>query len=134
MKSNAFNWLFEQAHQQLLDAQELLELIRTELDEGSNQELLQKRDHLQATERNSRRKKSKSLLRLKKSSSIKMSLSRKLENLRAAIAKLQLQKTELKSRLTYDQTDAERLQQESASTEREIQALQYVIEQGRRST
>ena len=39
---------FEQAHQQLLDAQELLELIRTELDEGSDQELLQKRDHLQA--------------------------------------------------------------------------------------
>ena len=40
--------VFEQAHQQLLDAQELLELIRTELDEGSDQELLQKRDDLQA--------------------------------------------------------------------------------------
>ena len=84
---------FEQAHQQLLDAQELLELIRT--------------------------------VKLNKDVIVE-----KVESLRAAIAKLQLQKTELKSRLTYDQTDAERLKQELASTEREIQALQYAIEQG----
>ena len=121
---------FEQAHQQLLDAQELLELIRTELDEGSDQELLQKRDHLQARLKEIEAEKEQVTAEIEEVKLNKDVVVEKIENLRAAIAKLQLQKTELKSRLTYDQTDAERLQQELASTEREIQALQYAIEQG----
>ena len=121
---------FEQAHQQLLDAQELLELIRKELDEGSDQELLQKRDHLQARLKEIEAEKEQVTAEIEEVKLNKDVVVEKIENLRAAIAKLQLQKTELKSRLTYDQTDAERLQQELASTEREIQALQYAIEQG----
>ena len=121
---------FEQAHQQLLDAQELLELIRTELDEGSDQELLQKRDHLQARLKEIEAEKEQVTAEIEEVKLNKDVVVEKIENLRAAIAKLQLQKTELKSRLTYDQTDAERLKQELASTEREIQALQYAIEQG----
>ena len=121
---------FEQAHQQLLDAQELLELIRTELDEGSDQELLKKRDHLQARLKEIEAEKEQVTAEIEEVKLNKDVVVEKIENLRAAIAKLQLQKTELKSRLTYDQTDAERLQQELASTEREIQALQYAIEQG----
>ena len=121
---------FEQAHQQLLDAQELLELIRTELDEGSDQELLQKRDHLQARLKEIEAEKEQVTAEIEEVKLNKDVVVEKIENLRVAIAKLQLQKTELKSRLTYDQTDSERLQQELASTEREIQALQYAIEQG----
>ena len=121
---------FEQAHQQLLDAQELLEVIRTELDEGGDQELLQKRDDLQARLKEIEAEKEQVTAEIEEVKLNKDVVVEKIENLRAAIAKLQLQKTELKSRLNYDQTDAERLQQELASTEREIQALQYAIEQG----
>ena len=104
--------------------------IRTELDEGGDQELLQKRDDLQARLKEIEAEKEQVTAEIEEVKLNKDVVVEKIENLRAAIAKLQLQKTELKSRLTYDQTDAERLQQELASTEREIKALQYAIEQG----
>ena len=121
---------FEQAHQQLLEAEELLEVIHAELDEGSNQELLKKRDLLQARLKEIEAEKEQVTAEIEEVKLNKDVIVEKVESLRTAIAKLQLQRTELKSQLTFDQTDIERLQQELASTEREIQALQYAIEQG----
>ncbi len=107
---------FEQAHQQLLEAEELLEVIRAELDEGSNQELLQKRDLLQARLKEIEKEKEQVTAEIEEVKLNKDVIVEKVESLRTAIEQLQetlQEKTALEQAVIRKQFELEDLEGQS---------------------